>query len=149
MLPNDPVLLRASEEQLLFADYYKKQQNDAMFDRLAKLLGVKYSLEELRELVASLNAPKRKRKLGKNGGKGETPKELFIPLALIMNPQSLEVLKNAAKGLNLKTSNKSDLSSWDKDMYRDFMDRAIKKAADAKLQAEAASQEANETRTET
>jgi hypothetical protein len=118
-----------------------------MFDRLAKLLGVKYSVEELRELVSSLNGPKRKRR---SKGNEEPIKELFIPHAILTNPQSLEILKNAAKGMKLKTSDRFDMSSWDPATYKAVMNNAIQSAANALLQqeADASSQvEAKETET--
>lgn len=125
-MPNDPTLLLATEEQLLFADHYKRVQMDMMFDRLAKLLGVKYSALDLQELVRALANPRRKVHKDKNG-KSEVPKDLFVPLALLVNPQSIEILKNAAKGMRLRTKGDGDLSGMDKEAYQELMERSLQK----------------------
>lgn len=126
LLPNDPQLLTASSEQLLFADYYKKQNTDMMFDRLAKLLGVKYTVGDLKDLMKQMTSPKRNRKKAK----ADEVKEVFFPLAILLNPQVLEVLKGAAKGLSIKSSSgATDLSAMDPELYRKIMGRAIENAA--------------------
>lgn len=125
-MPNDSTLLLATEEQLLFADHYKRVQMDMMFDRLAKLLGVKYSALDLQELVRALANPKRKVRKGKDG-KPDLPKDLFVPLALLVNPQSIEILKNAAKGMKLRARGDGDLSGMDKDAYQELMERSLQK----------------------
>lgn len=128
ILPNDPVLLTASNEQLMFADHYKKQHTDMMFDRLAKLLGVKYTVGDLKDLMKQMTSPKRNRKKAN----ANDVKEVFFPLAILLNPQVLEVLKGAAKGLSIKTSSgATDLSAMDPELYRKIMGRAIETAAKA------------------
>jgi hypothetical protein len=133
----------ATEEQLLFADHYKRVQLDLMFDRLAKLLGVKYSATDLQELVRALANPKKRGNRGKI--KTDAPKDLFVPLALLVNPQSIDILKNAAKGMRLKTHSDGDLSSMDKDAYKELMERSLQKTIKDAVSAINASEEKPES----
>lgn len=93
-----------------------------VMDRLAKLLGVKYSVSDLKNLLRTATGQPRRK------GKKAAQTDVSFPLALLLNPQVLEVLRNAARGMSLRSSDKSDLSALDVRTYREIMQNKIEDA---------------------
>lgn len=79
MLPTDPRLVNASEEELIFLDYYlekeKSEDHKEMFDSLGRLLGVVWTREDVID------------------GKGPVGDRLVIPLALSFRSELIEAVK--------------------------------------------------------
>ena len=85
ILPNDPQFLALSREELMFLYHWKRKVTDDFKNELGVMLGARWSLKQFREQL-------RKRK-SKKRGKSEEPEFMDIPLALLLNPNAMKMLK--------------------------------------------------------
>jgi hypothetical protein len=88
------------QEELMFLDHYQRLQERSFLDRLTNLLGVTWNLQLMRDMEEA----KKQRSL--RGEPEPEVNELFIPLAVAINPQLINHVRQSA-GLEVKNADGS------------------------------------------